>query len=160
METSNIRCIPCTLIVTSTLLLSAAPLVHAQTGSYGPYRVVGFNHTDRGVYSFVVDEFGAGSVHARQFGGGGGTACCMEVPRSKKAWHIKVTYDLTPEEDAKNLSPEVYETDIAVPKLPNKREGYIEFHFLPERKIDAKWVEYRTDQHNPNTRSDASSATN
>jgi len=132
----------------------------AHAGSDGPYRVIGFNYTDRGVYSFVVDGFGAGSVRARQFGGGGGTACCMEVPPSKKTWHLKVTYDLTPEEDAKNLSPEIYETDIAVPKLPNKRDGYIEFHFLSDRRIEAKWVEYPTDQRNPNRPSNASSATN
>jgi len=113
-------------IVVAVVLLGGAWWVHAQTASYGPYHVVGFNYTDRGVYNFVVDGFGAGSVHARQFGGGGGTVCCMEVPRNKKTWHLKVTYDLTPEEDAKNMSPEIYETDIAVPELPDKRDGYIE----------------------------------
>ncbi|KVF73200.1 hypothetical protein WS75_18435 [Burkholderia sp. FL-7-2-10-S1-D7] len=87
-------------------------------------------------------------------------ACCMEVPRDKKTWHLKVTYDLTPEEDARNLSPEIYETDIAVPKLPTKRDGYIEFHFLPDRKIEAQWVEYPTGPRNPNSTSNASSTTN
>lgn len=125
-----------------------------------PYRVAGFNYTDRGVYDFVVDGFGADTVHARQFGGGGGMACCMEVLRDKKTWHFKVTYDLTPEEDARNLSPEIYETDIAVPKLPTKRDGYIAFHFLPDRKIEARWVEYPTGPRNPNTTSNASSTTN
>ncbi|WP_419689846.1 DUF3304 domain-containing protein [Burkholderia theae] len=147
-------------IVAATLLLGGAWWVQAQAASYGPYRVVGFNYTDRGVYNFAVDGFGAGSVHARQFGGGGGTVCCMEVPRYKKTWHVKVTYDLTPEEDAKNLSPEIYETDITVPKLPNKRDGFIEFHFLPDRKIEAQWVEYPTGPHNLNTTSNASSTTN
>ncbi|AXF25286.1 hypothetical protein CUJ89_30575 [Burkholderia pyrrocinia] len=134
--------------------------VQAHAESNGPYRVAGFNYTDRGIYSLVIDGFGAGSVHARQFGGGGGTVCCMAVPRGTKTWHLKVTYDLTPEEDAKNLSPEIYETEIAVPKLPNKRDGYIEFHFLPDRKIEAKWVEYPTGPRNPNTTSNASSKTN
>lgn len=61
--------------------------------------------------------------------GGGGTVCCMAVPRDKKTWHLQITYDLTPDEDAKNMSPEIYETDIAVPQLPSKRDGYIELHF-------------------------------
>ncbi|KVF73197.1 hypothetical protein WS75_18420 [Burkholderia sp. FL-7-2-10-S1-D7] len=91
----------------------------------GPYRVAGFNYTDLDVYNFVVDGFGDGSVHARQFGGGGGMACC-----------------------------------IAVPKLPTKRDGYIAFHFLPDRKIEAQWVEYPTGPRNPNTTSNASSTTN
>ncbi|WP_174909995.1 DUF3304 domain-containing protein [Burkholderia diffusa] len=146
-------------IVVAVPLLGGAWWVHAQTASYGPYRVAGFNYTDRGVYNFVVDGFGAGSVHARQFGGGG-TVCCMQVPRNKKTWHLKITYDLTPEEVAKNLSPEIYETDIAIPKLPTKRDGYIAFHFLPDRKIEAQWVEYPTSPRNPNTTSTASSTTN
>ncbi|WP_322040598.1 DUF3304 domain-containing protein [Burkholderia diffusa] len=132
----------------------------AHAESEGPYRVVGSNYTDRGVYNFVVDGFGAGSVYARQFGGGGGTVCCMQVPRNKQTWHLKVTYDLTPEEDAKNLSPEIYETNITVPKLPNKRDGYIEFRFLPDRKIEDQWVECPTGLRNLNTTSNAPSATN
>ncbi|QTD94271.1 DUF3304 domain-containing protein [Burkholderia anthina] len=131
-------------LIVAIVLLGGAWWLHAQTASYGPYHVVGFNYTNHGVYNFVVDGFGAGSVHARQFDGGGGTVCCMEVPRNKKTWHLEITYDLTPDEDAKNMSPEIYETDIAVPQLPNKRDGYIEFHFLPDRKIEAQWVEYPT----------------
>ncbi|QND98179.1 DUF3304 domain-containing protein [Burkholderia cenocepacia] len=104
----------------AALLAGAAWWVHAQTRANGPYRVVGFNYTDRGVYSFVVDGFGAGSVHARQFGGGGGTVCCMSVPRGKQTWHVRVTYDLTPEEDARNQAPEIVETEVAVPALPNR----------------------------------------
>ncbi len=131
-------------VAIAALLAGAAWWIHAQTRADGPYRVVGFNYTDRGVYSFVVDGFGAGSVHARQFGGGGGTMCCMSVPRGKKTWHVRITYDLTPEEDARNQAPDIVETDVAVPALPNRRDGYIEFHFLPDRKIDARWVAYPT----------------
>ncbi|WP_322025794.1 hypothetical protein [Burkholderia sp. BCC1977] len=99
-------------------------------------------------------------MRARQFGGRGGTACCMAVPSGTKTWHIKITYDLPPEEDARNLSPQVYETDIAVPTLPNRHDGFIEFHFLPDRRIEAEWGEYPATLRNPNTTSNASSATN
>ncbi|OXI95248.1 MULTISPECIES: DUF3304 domain-containing protein [Burkholderia] len=150
----------CKPVAVGMLMMGSAWNVQAQLESYGPYRVVRFNYADRGIYNFVVDGFGAGSVHARQFGGRGGTVCCMAVPRGTKAWHLKVTYDLTPEEDARNLSPEIYETEVAVPKLPNKHDGYIEFHFLPDRKIEAKWVEYPPDPRNPNTTSNASSTAN
>lgn len=68
----------------------------------------------------------------------------MSVPRGKQTWHVRVTYDLTAEEDARNQAPEIVETEVAVPALPNRRDGYIEFHFLPGRKIDARWAAYPT----------------
>ena len=75
----------------------------------------------------------------------------MSVPRNRKTWHIKIVYELTQEQYKKNLPNDVYETEIPVPSLPNKHDGYIEFHFLPDRKIDAQWVELPTKPHIPNT---------
>ncbi len=80
--------------------------MQAHAESDGPYRVIGYNFTDRGIDSFTIDGFGAGNVRAHKPG------------------------------------------------------GYIEFYFLPERKIDARWVISPTDPHNPNTTSNASSTTN
>nr|WP_227789697.1 MULTISPECIES: DUF3304 domain-containing protein [unclassified Burkholderia] len=132
--------------------------VHAE--SDGPYRVIGYNFTDRSIYSFTIDGFGAGNVRAHKPGGGGGTVCCMEVPREKKTWHIKLQYELTQEQYKNNLPNDVFETDIVIPPLPDKHGGYIEFYFLPERKIDARWAISPTDPRNPNTTSNASSTTN
>ncbi|MDR0241490.1 MAG: DUF3304 domain-containing protein [Burkholderia sp.] len=131
----------------------------AHAGNDGPYRVIGYNFTDRSIYSFMIDGFGAGGSTAHKRGGGGKSVCCMDVPRGKKTWHLKIKYELTQEQYRNGLPNEVYETDIAVPKLPNQRDGYIEFHFLPDRKIEAKWVEYPTDPHNPNATSNASPMT-
>ncbi|RQS19239.1 DUF3304 domain-containing protein [Burkholderia sp. Bp8992] len=136
--------------IVAALLLSGAWWVHAQTGGYGPYRVISFNHTDRSIYSFQVDDFGAGGSYAHESQGGGGIVCCMDVPRGKKTWHIKIIYDLTKDEAQKNVPNEVYETDIPVPPLPNKHGGYIAFHFLPDRKIEAQWVERRIKANIPN----------
>jgi hypothetical protein len=72
------------------------------------------------------------------------------VPRGKKTWHIKLEYELTQEQYKKNLPSDVFETDIAIPSLPNKHDGYIEFFFLPKQKIEARWAERPTDPHNPN----------
>ncbi|WP_244100532.1 hypothetical protein [Burkholderia ambifaria] len=84
----------------------------------------------------------------------------MSVPRNRKTWHIKIVYELTREQYKKDLPNDVYETDIPVPSLPNRHDGYIEFHFLPDRKIEAKWVDYPTDPRNMNTTNKASSTTN
>ncbi|PMS08770.1 DUF3304 domain-containing protein, partial [Trinickia caryophylli] len=83
-------------------------------------------------------------------GGGGGEVCCLDIPKHAKTLHIKVALGLTWEQFDKNLPNETYETDIPVPELPNKHEGYIEFHFLPGRKIEAKWVDFPATPHIPN----------
>lgn len=51
-------------LIVAVVLLDGAWWLHAPTASYGPCHVVGFNYTNRGVCNFVVDCFGAGSVHA------------------------------------------------------------------------------------------------
>ncbi|KML50008.1 hypothetical protein VL15_27260 [Burkholderia cepacia] len=134
--------------------------MQAHAESDGPYRVIGYNFTDRSIYSFTIDGFGAGGSATHKRGGGGKSVCCMDVPRGQKTWHIKIKYELTQDQYKKNLPFDVYETDIPVPALPDKSQGYIEFHFLPDRKIEAKWVGYPTVPHNPNTTSNASSTTN
>lgn len=147
-------------VAIGVLMMGSASNVPAQIGSYGPYRVTGYNYTDRSIALFVIDDFGAGGSQAHQSGGGGGTVCCMSVPRTKKTWHIKILYELTQEQYRKDLPNDVYETDIPVPPLPNKHDGYIEFHFLPEHRIDAQWVIRLTRPRIPNTTSNASSTTN
>ncbi|WP_244138147.1 DUF3304 domain-containing protein [Burkholderia vietnamiensis] len=118
--------------------------------AYGPYHVIGYNYTERNIAAFDVNDFGAGYSRAHDSGGGGGITCCLDIPKNLKTLHMKVVLDLTQEQDEKNLAPESYETDIPVPQLPNKHDGYIEFHFLPGRKIEAKWVRFPTTPDIPN----------
>ncbi|VWD22149.1 lipoprotein [Burkholderia lata] len=144
----------------AVLLLGGAWQVHAQTTDYGPYRVTGYNYTDRSISLFTIDDFGAGGSTAHKSGGGGKTVCCMSVPRDRKTWHIKIHYELTQEQYAKDLPDDVYETDIPIPALPDKHDGYIEFHFFPGRKIEAQWVSYPIGPRIPRTTSNTSSTTN
>ena len=125
--------------------------VSSESDTYGPYEVIGYNYTDRHIASFYVDGHGVGSSEAHQPGGGGGIFCCLDIPKRAKILHIKVELDLTEEQDAKNLPPDVFETDIPVPSLPNKHDGFIEFHFLPNHKVEALWVSFPTTPHIPNT---------
>jgi len=118
--------------------------------TYGPYHVIGYNYTDRNIFLFNIDDFGAGDSNAHQSGGGGGITCCLEIPRSARTLHFKIEYDLTREQYDKDLPTDKFETDIPVPFLPNKHAGYIEVHFLPRKKIEAKWVDFPTRPHIPN----------
>ncbi|WP_084168976.1 DUF3304 domain-containing protein [Paraburkholderia acidipaludis] len=119
--------------------------------TYGPYHIAGYDYTDRNIASFWVNETWGGNSSAHYTGrGGGGETCCLEIPKRAKTLHIKVVLDLTQEQDEKNLPPETYETEIPVPELRNKHDGYIEFHFLPGKKIEAKWVEFLKTPNIPN----------
>jgi len=118
--------------------------------TYGPYHLIGYNYIDRSIFSFWVNDTWGGDSNAHRHGGGGGITCCLEIPRSAKTLHFKIEYGWT-EEQYKRKSPrDTFEMDIPVPELPNKHGGYIEVHFLPERKIDAKWVDFPTKPHIPN----------
>lgn len=109
---------------------------------YGPYSVIGYNYTDRHIADFVVNNFAAGPSEAHRPGGGGGIACCLGIPEHAKILHIKVELELTEEQDAKNLPPDTFKTDIPVPPLPDKHDGFIEFHFLPNHRVEASWVAF------------------
>ncbi|WP_027797871.1 DUF3304 domain-containing protein [Paraburkholderia acidipaludis] len=138
----NLKCWGSLLLLAGVIMITVGRACSQET--YGPYHVTGYNYTDRNIAAFDVDGFGGGDSAAHQSGGGGGFACCLDIPKRAKTLHIKVVLDLTQEQDEKNLPPETYETDIPVPELPNKHDGYIELHFLPGRKIEAKWVEFPT----------------
>lgn len=143
-------------IALSSLLAGGAIWSHAcvsgESNTYGPYGVTGYNYTDRHIARFFVDGQGAGSSEAHESGGGGGLYCCIELPKHAKSLHIKVELELTEEQDDKNLPPDTFETDIPVPPLPNKHDGFIEFHFLPHQRVEAAWVSFPTTPNIPNAR--------
>ncbi|WP_244097372.1 DUF3304 domain-containing protein [Burkholderia cenocepacia] len=58
--------------------------LHSQAEVSGPYRVISFNHTDRSIYSYQIDDFGAGGAYANESQGGGSIVCCLDVPPGKK----------------------------------------------------------------------------
>ena len=124
------------------LCVGAAVWAHAKGGSYGPYGVIGYNYTDRHISNFTVDGFGGGASHAHEAGGGGGIVCCLAIPKRAKTLHIEVELEWTKEQYEKNSPHETFEANIPVPVLENKHDGFIEFHFLPQQRIEAKWVDF------------------
>ncbi len=124
--------------------------VSGEIGTYGPYGVTGYNYTDRDIARFFVDGQGAGSSEAHESGGGGGLYCCIDLPKHAKTLHVKVELALTKEQYEKDLPNETFETEIPMPLLPNKHDGFLEFHFLPHRRVEAAWVSFPTTPHIPN----------
>ena len=139
------------LLLTSGVF-AAAPCLPYE-GAYGPYHMIGYNYTDRHIFSFSVNDTGGGSSDAHESGGGGGITCCLNIPKAAKTLHIKIVYELTKDQYEKQLPNDRFETDIPVPPLPNKHDGYLEVHFLPKQKIEAKWVDFPTQPEIPDVRS-------
>jgi hypothetical protein len=124
--------------------------VSGEANMYGPYSVIGYNYTDRHIAGFYVNGHGVGSSEAHQPGGGGGIFCCLGIPKHTKILHIKVKLGLTKEQYERDLPNDTFETDIPVPQLPNKHDGYIEFHFLPDQRVEVVWVNFPTTPNIPN----------
>ncbi|WP_321954897.1 DUF3304 domain-containing protein [Paraburkholderia bannensis] len=120
--------------------------------AYGPYAVIGYNYTDRHIVNFFVNGFAAGASEAHKSGGGGGIVCCFSIPKSAKQLHVKVELEWTKEQYLANAPHDTFETDIPVPPLTNKHDGFIEFHFLPKQRVEAAWVNFPTTPDIPGTR--------
>lgn len=142
-------------IALAALVVSGAIWSHAcvfgEENTYGPYFVIGYNYTNRDIFSFSVDGHGVGSSYAHESGGGGGIFCCHSIPRRAKTLHVEVVLGLTKEQYEKNLPNDKFQTDIPVPPLQDKHNGFIEFHFMPNHRVEATWVKLPTTPNIPNT---------
>lgn len=141
-------------VALAALLVGGAIWSHACVsgeGAYGPYGVIGYNYTDRHISNFYVDGFGGGASEAHQSGGGGGMVCCLRIPQHAKTLHVTVELEWTEEQYEKRSPHDTFETDIPVPPLKNKHDGFIEFHFMPHQKVEAAWVNFPTRPNIPGT---------
>jgi hypothetical protein len=59
--------------------------LHAQAEVSGPYQVISFNHIDRSVYSYPIDDFGAGGAYANESQGGSGIVSAMGCSPDRRA---------------------------------------------------------------------------
>jgi hypothetical protein len=140
--------------VFAAMLVGGAVLSYisaASEAAYGPYGVIGYNYTDRHIINFYVNGFAGGASEAHKQGGGGRIVCCFSIPKQTKNLHMKVELEWTKAQYLANAPHDSFETDIPVPPLKNKHDGFIEFHFLPDRKIEAAWVDFPTTPNIPGT---------
>ncbi|WP_246216119.1 DUF3304 domain-containing protein [Paraburkholderia agricolaris] len=112
--------------------------------------MIGYNYTERSIASFWVNGFWGANSTAHQPAGGGKITCCLSLSRRANNLHVKIRYELTKEQFENDLPGDVFKTDIPMPSLPNKHDGFIEFHFLPNQRIEAKWVDFPTKPEIPN----------
>lgn len=112
---------------------------------------LGVNHTDKSIVSVAVNGEG-GVLNVPKFGGGGGTVCCVSLPRK---WHPGLTVKVDWQEDGhwqldKNGNPvlrdgvkvlveEPWQSQtVEVPEYSEHDLSHLDIHFLPGGKVQVK----------------------
>ncbi|SFO76515.1 Protein of unknown function [Cupriavidus sp. OV096] len=89
--------------------------------------LVGYNHTDRSIHRYGVNEYGGGHLQAHR--GGGGFTCCISIPRAYKPGMTVTVWGS--DWDGKNAIRRVVE----VPRYGPDEGGRFAVHFLRSGEV-------------------------
>ena len=130
-------------------LLAAVALLLSACNSQDTLSVtlVGYNYTERPIYTFSVNGGGGSNI----FVGGGGAkmSCCTEITVGQPV-EIKWVYSATEKQYLAGLRKENYSTTVIVPPPTVPEAEYLEVHFYPDHHVelalvkspgDARWSE-------------------
>ena len=111
--------------------------------------VIGYNYTERPIYTFSVNGVGASNLFAKQKYGGGKDSCCTDITVGQPV-EIKWVYSATEKQYLAGLRKENYSTTVTVPPPTMPEADYLEVHFYPDHHVelvlvkspgDARWSE-------------------
>lgn len=91
-----------------------------------PVSIVGYNHTEKYIHSFSVNDGGGGNAFAHS--GGGSFVCCVVVPSTWRP-ELKAKIRWMNEDDTWN------EAIVDVPKYPPTNIGNLNVHFLRDGTV-------------------------
>lgn len=103
--------------------------------------LVGYNYTERPIFSFSVDGVGGGNAFAGYKNGGGGWVCCTTVVVGKKV-KIDWEYSYTKEQYDAGVREEQHSTSLTVPQPESTEAGYLEVHFYPDNHVELALVKF------------------
>ena len=105
------------------------------------FTLVGYNYTERPIYSFSVDGVGGGNAFAGFRSGGGGFVCCADITVGKPV-EIKWLYDTTEKQYLAGLREEKRSTTVIVPPPTVPEAEYLEVHFFPDHHVELYLVKF------------------
>ena len=105
------------------------------------FTLVGYNYTERPIYSFSVDGVGGGNAFAGFRSGGGGFVCCADITVGKPVV-IKWLYDTTEKQYLAGLREENRRTTVIVPPPTVPEAEYLEVHFFPDHHVELYLVKF------------------
>ena len=116
-------------------LLAAVALLLSACNSQDTLSVtlVGYNYTERPIYTFSVNGGGGSNI----FVGGGGAkmSCCTEITVGQPV-EIKWLYDTTEKQYLAGLREENRRTTVIVPPPTVPEAEYLEVHFYPDHHVE------------------------
>ena len=108
--------------------------------------LVGYNYTERPIYTFSVNGGGGSNI----FVGGGGAkmSCCTEITVGQPV-EIKWLYDTTEKQYLAGLREENRSTTVIVPPPTVPEAEYLEVHFYPDHHVELALVKFPGDRRIP-----------
>ena len=108
--------------------------------------VIGYNYTERPIYTFSVNGVGGSNI----FVGGGGAkmSCCTEITVGQPV-EIKWLYDTTEKQYLAGLREEKRSTTVIVPPPTVPEAEYLEVHFYPDHHVELALVKFPGDRRIP-----------
>ena len=97
--------------------------------------VIGYNYTERPIYTFSVNGVGASNLFAKQKYGGGKDSCCIDITVGQPV-EIKWLYDTTEKQYLAGLREENRSTTVIVPPPTVPEAEYLEVHFYPDHHVE------------------------
>ncbi len=129
-------------------LLAAVALLLSACNSQDTLSVtlVGYNYTERPIYTFSVNGGGGSNI----FVGGGGAkmSCCTEITVGQPV-EIKWLYDTTEKQYLAGLREEKRSTTVIVPPPTVPEAEYLEVHFYPDHRVELALVKFPGDRRIP-----------
>ena len=129
-------------------LLAAVALLLSACNSQDTLSVtlVGYNYTERPIYTFSVNGGGGSNI----FVGGGGAkmSCCTEITVGQPV-EMKWLYDTTEKQYLAGLREEKRSTTVIVPPPTVPEAEYLEVHFYPDHRVELALVKFPGDRRIP-----------
>ena len=95
--------------------------------------LVGYNYTERPIYTFSVNGGGGSNIFVG--GGGASFSCCTDITVGQPV-EIKWLYDTTEKQYLAGLREEKRSTTVIVPPPTVPEAEYLEVHFYPDHHVE------------------------
>ena len=108
--------------------------------------LVGYNYTERPIYTFSVNGGGGSNIFVG--GGGASFSCCTDITVGQPV-EIKWLYDTTEKQYLAGLREEKRSTTVIVPPPTVPEAEYLEVHFYPDHHVELALVKFPGDRRIP-----------
>ena len=110
------------------------------------FTLVGYNYTERPIYTFSVNGGGGSNIFVG--GGGASFSCCTDITVGQPV-EIKWLYDTTEKQYLAGLREEKRSTTVIVPPPTVPEAEYLEVHFYPDHHVELALVKFPGDRRIP-----------